>query len=267
MCRLAAVVGPPTSASAVLYEPAHGLSDQAWRPREQQHGHVNVDGTAVAWWPAGETRPRRYATVATPWADANLAALADTFVGSPIVAAVRGATPGVGYGVALVSPFVHEHVAFAHNGSLSHWRGDVGRELMSQVGAHGWEVQPGLSDSRLLFGLIVDQLAVGHSVAEATQRVVAQVAKHVAVTNDTATLNLLVATRDQVVATRASVGWAGNSLHVEASTHETGVARLRLASEPLDDADWQPVPEATLVSLHDGRIDLHPLDIQELTRA
>lgn len=261
MCRLAATIGAPSSAANLLYAPSHSLSDQAWRPRELQHGHVNVDGTAVVWWPPGETRPRRYATVATPWADANLPGLADTFVGSPIIAAVRGATPGVGHGAALAAPFVHGDLAFAHNGWLSNWRGDVGRELLGLVGARGWEVGPGLSDSRLLFGLVVDQLAVGLSLAEAVERVLAQVVKRAVATDDTATLNLVVATAGEVVATRASVGWRGNSLHVH-----HGPKVLRLASEPLDDADWEPVPEASIVTLRNGQIDIRPLDTPELTR-
>ncbi|MDX1509727.1 MAG: class II glutamine amidotransferase [Nitriliruptorales bacterium] len=263
MCRLAAAVGPPESTAAdLLYVPEHSLSEQAWRPREQQHGHVNVDGTGVAWWPAGSTTPLSYVTVSTPWADPNLPSLAASLTGSPILAAVRGATPGVGHGISRVAPFVHEQFAFAHNGWLSNWRTDVGRELVGQVGARGWAVQPGISDSRLLFGLLLDQLAVGLDLAEAVTRVVGQVAKHVAATGNTATMNILAANRNAVVATRAAVGFTGNSLHVHRA--ETGL--LRVASEPLDAASWQRVPDASLVHLADGRIELMPLDVPELSR-
>ena len=48
MCRLAARTGPSAPLSSLLYDPPRSLEVLAYDPREQQSGHVNVDGTGVA---------------------------------------------------------------------------------------------------------------------------------------------------------------------------------------------------------------------------
>jgi len=44
MCRHLAYLGPPATLRALLLDPPHGLGTQAWAPRRQCHGTMNVDG-------------------------------------------------------------------------------------------------------------------------------------------------------------------------------------------------------------------------------
>ena len=47
MCRHLAYLGPPATLRALLLDPPHGLGTQAWAPRRQCHGTMNVDGFGV----------------------------------------------------------------------------------------------------------------------------------------------------------------------------------------------------------------------------
>jgi predicted glutamine amidotransferase len=58
---MAAYAGPPAPLSVLLSDPPWALSEQAWRgrvPGPEGTNAVNVDGTGVVWWPAGEPRDR-----------------------------------------------------------------------------------------------------------------------------------------------------------------------------------------------------------------
>ena len=109
MCRLAAYIGSEDiAASTLLYDMPMSVERMAYAPRELLSGHVNVDGTGVAWWADGPSTPLRYITEKPPWSDPNLPTLAPTFRGSPVVVAVRSATPGLSHGTDHVAPSIRD---------------------------------------------------------------------------------------------------------------------------------------------------------------
>jgi glutamine amidotransferase len=265
VCRFAAYVGPPRPLSALLYDPPRSLEVQAYDPREMLSAHVNVDGTGVAWWPADDAdgRPLRYVTTTTPWADPNLPALAPRLTGRVQVAAVRAATPGIPFGPGNVAPFVHEGVAFAHNGWLGGYRKGVGRTLLSRLPDDLHGAVDAVSDSVTLFATYLGHLrgdAVG-DLAAAARATVAEVREVVAAAGEAATLNLLVSDGTTVVAVRASHDHATNSLYTLRDGGAWPGAAV-VASEPLDaDPAWAPVPEDALVTMSPDRIDTEQLDL------
>jgi glutamine amidotransferase len=243
VCRLAAHVGPPAPLSSLLYDPPHALEEQAHSPRELLHGTVNVDGTGVAWWPTRDRPPLRYVTERTPWADPNLPELARRLEGTPIVAAVRSATPGIPLGTDAVAPFTADGLAFAHNGWLGGFGDGVRGRLEDRVDPAVHHATRAASDSLVLFGLVRTHLRAGSGLAEAVTTALTDAADACRAADRRATLNVVVSDGARVVATRCSVGLAGNSLY----TH-TGPHAWRLASEPLDpDEDWEPVPDGSLL--------------------
>lgn len=255
MCRIVAHVGPPLALSQLLFEPPHSLERQSYRPREMLSGTVNVDGTGVAWWRAGERLPMRYVTERPPWADPNLPGLAPRLTGSPILAAVRSATPGIAGGPGAVLPFVHGPLAGAHNGYLGAFRESVGPTLLRTLPADLLGALDAVTDSAVLFLLAVDAWRrvadPGLAAVEAVRRTAA-VCREAGVV---ASLNLVLADADGVVAVRAALGVDANSLYVR----EQNAART-LASEPLDDDEWRAVPVNHLVRLRPEGIAIQPLD-------
>ena len=94
MCRHLAYLGPPVTLRALLTDPPHGLATQAWAPRRQRHGTMNVDGFGVGCNPHGDPVPARYRRAGPIWADPGFADLARVTRTRALLAAVRSATEG-----------------------------------------------------------------------------------------------------------------------------------------------------------------------------
>lgn len=261
MCRLAAYVGPPAPLSTLLYAPPRSLQVQSYQPRELLYGHVNVDGTGIAWWDQLDQPPLRYVTTSPPWSDPNLPDLAPRLRSRVHVAAVRGATPGIPFGPANVAPFVHDGVAFAHNGWVGRFREATGRALTSALPDDLYGAMDAVSDSIVVFHTLLAHRRDHAGLADAVAATIAGIAKIVEAHDTKATLNLLASDGTSVVATRASVNDGVNSLYVAegASRWPDGVV---VASEPLDDDDaWERVPEDHLVEIDvaSARVAVRPL--------
>src|SRR5216683_1166700 len=94
MCRHLAYLGRPVTLRALLTDPPHGLGTQAWAPRRQCHGTMNVDGFGVGWYADGDPVPARYRRAGPIWADSGFADLARVTRTRAVLAAVRSATAG-----------------------------------------------------------------------------------------------------------------------------------------------------------------------------
>lgn len=248
MCRFAFATGSEQPLSALLYDAPHSLEEQAYRPREQQHGNVNVDGTGVVWWRDDDRPPLRYVTASPPWSDANLPSLAAGLEARTMLAAVRGATPGVGFGSDLVAPFLLGGLAFAHNGWIGGFRTGVGAELLGRLPPDRLSTMAGFSDSTVIFLSILAHRAAGAALPEAVTAALCDVADACRRAGEDATMNVIVTDGTETVATRSSLGLPGNSLHLGTNLSRWPGAVL-LASEPLDDGPWTPVAEDSLVHL------------------
>lgn len=251
MCRVAFTTGANVTLSTLLYDPPHALAHQAWAPREQQHGNVNVDGTAIVWWRPDDPAPLRYVTTATPWADPNLPTLAQRLTGHTVLAAVRGATPGIGFGPDMVAPFVQDGVAFAHNGWIGGFRDDVAPGLLRALPDDLLGTIVALSDSTVLFRTMLAHRRQHGDLLRAVTDAVRDVAAACRAAGQPATLNVIATDGHETVATRASCGLVGNSLYLRLSR---GTGRVDIASEPLDDGDWQAVPDDSLVHVCDTTV-------------
>src|SRR5258707_1600659 len=92
MCRHFAYVGAEVSIKSVLFDPPHGLVQQALAPRWQRHGTMNVDGFGVGWYSGGDPVPARYRRTGPIWADDCLADLAPGTRTAAMVVSVRSAS-------------------------------------------------------------------------------------------------------------------------------------------------------------------------------
>ncbi len=253
MCRLTAYLGEPIALAEALYRPAHSLQKQAYAPRELVDGYVNVDGTGVAWWDGTDPQPLRYVTSDAPWQDANLRALSERITSKTFIAAVRSATPGIGMGTLKVAPFTEGSLAAAHNGNMKDFRGALGQELVASLSPEAYATMQTLSDSVVLFASVVDHYSgdLVQAVTDTFSHVDASIRRH----ESQATLNLVVADENEIVAVRHSIDRPQNSLYV--AERPTGTW---IASEPLDEADdWATVPENHLVHVTTENVTIRPL--------
>src|SRR5947209_9588435 len=135
MCRMAGYVGPLVRVGEIVSAPVHSLLVQSYRPREMQSGTVNADGYGAALWlDDGKPEPAVYRTAAPIWADPNLTWMNERLRVRSVVAAVRSATPGIGFDLPNVQPFAHGRVAFAHNGFISDFRRGAQRKIREALG-------------------------------------------------------------------------------------------------------------------------------------
>ncbi len=248
MCRIAAYLGDSLPISSVLYDPPHSLEHQAYLPREMLSGHVNVDGTGVAWWKAGDANPLLYVSELPPWSDPNLSRLAPKLEGSPILSVVRSATPGMPSGVAAAHPFTYEGWAGGHNGYITGFD-DLRWKLLAAIDEDVLPALEALTDSVLLFFLAMSFVRRGASLAEAGHETVRTAARLAADAGEQASLNLVLAGEGEVVGLRAASGLEPNSLYHLASGRRWPAGRL-IASEPLDDdPGWTAVPPEHMVRI------------------
>src|SRR5262249_7630482 len=116
MCRHLAYLGPPVSLQALITDPPYGLSKQAWAPRCQSHGIMNVGGCAD-----GAPAPARSRRAGPIWADPSFADLARVTRTRALLAAVRSATAGTEPGAAAAAPYASGRWLFSHNGAVDGW--------------------------------------------------------------------------------------------------------------------------------------------------
>ncbi|MFP4072783.1 MAG: hypothetical protein ACLFVZ_01975 [Actinomycetota bacterium] len=259
MCRLAGYVGSePRTLASLVFDPPHSLEHAAYAPREMLSGHVNVDGTGVVWWEKPSSEPLRYVTDRPPWSDPNLSHLAPRLRGSTILAAVRSATPGIGFGVSNVAPFVEAGLAGVHNGWIGGFKGEVGHDLVARLSGERFGRLGALNDSLVLFSLVAQTFEdhPGSTLVDAVAETIRVVSKQVVAAGERAALNLVVAADGQMVACRASVDYGLNSLYVR----EAGSGFI-VASEPLDDEEsWTSLDKHTLAVLDPMGVESHHLD-------
>ena len=266
MCRVAAYVGSGTPLSTLLYDPPHSLEHQAYAPEQMLRGHVNVDGTGVAWWPTdGEpgNPPLRYVSDRPPWSDPNLPGLAARLEASMALAAVRSATPGVPFGPGNLAPFVHGGLAGVHNGWLGRFREGTGRALAARLPDHLYAAVDAVSDSLLVFLTVVRHLETGPTdLVGALRAAASEIFEVCAGEGAEATLNVVIGDGERLVAARTARGTEGNNpLHV-LQGGLGGTGGTLLASEPLDaDPGWQAIGDDQIVEVTADGYVTTPLEV------
>lgn len=246
MCRHLAYLGQPHPLAAVLLEPPHGLCEQSFAPRCQEHGRVNADGFGIGWWPGAGT-PARYRRTVPIWADENLPDLSWQIRSGAILGAVRDATTGPVLDEGAVAPFRSDNHLFSHNGVVQDWRA-LPDEI--DTGLNGTQLHSleALCDSALVWAMIFARMQTGQDIDAAVSDVIELIVS----VRPEARLNLLVMDRFSITATR----W-GDSL-----SYQLGAGYVRIASEPSEDtADWHQVQQHHLVRATASDAVVRPLPL------
>ena len=238
--------GPASLHDLVLAAP-HSLQVQAWAPRHQRFGTVNVDGYGVGWYVPDRDEPVRFRRAQPIWTDASFASLAPAVTTTAALAAVRSATQGFAASdETCCAPFTHGRWLFSHNGRVdglvSH------RDLLDDA---VWEVPDVRApvDSAVVFGVALRAWLDGAGLGEGLAHAVSTVRSRVGPAG-VARLSLLATDGTALAGTTC-----GEALVVRRDGRGTV-----LASEPTDDEPgWQELPPGCLVVADPGGVRVTPL--------
>jgi glutamine amidotransferase len=248
MCRHLAYVGPSVTLEDLILRPEHSLLRQASAPRYQTHGTCNADGFGVGWYGrATRVEPARYRTARPLWTDTSFASFSGLVRSPAVLAAVRSASPGMPVEETSTAPFTDGSWLFSHNGLVPGFDGETGLKLRRAASETLLQKLAGVTDSELLFALVLDRLDAGESPVDALVSVIALVEAE----QLDARLNFLLTDGERIAATACR-----NSLFVLDDRERTGA--VVVASEPYDDASWEAVPDRTVVEFADDKLVVRP---------
>jgi gamma-glutamyl hercynylcysteine S-oxide hydrolase len=126
MCRHFAYIGEQVDIKSVLFDQPHSLVEQAWAPRWQKHGTMNVDGFGIGWYADGDPLPARYRRAGPIWSDDCLPDLARVTRTRAMLCAVRSASVGTDTSAAAATPYADGNWLFSLNGALLGWSAAAG---------------------------------------------------------------------------------------------------------------------------------------------
>ncbi|WP_219414454.1 ergothioneine biosynthesis protein EgtC [Pseudonocardia nigra] len=239
MCRHLAYLGPPTTLSALVLEPSHGLLHQSYAPADMRGGGtINADGFGAGWYAPGGPDAVRYRSAVPIWSDTAFAALAGSTRSGAVLAAVRSATVGMPVTTTAAAPFGEGRWLFSHNGLVPGWPESVAGPA-AELPVTDLLTLDAPTDAALLWALVRHRLRAGADPAAALAEVVTTVAAGA----PGARLNLLLTDGATIWAT----AWShALSVRVDAAT-------ALVVSEPTDAGPgWTSVPDRHLVVARPG---------------
>lgn len=267
MCRHLAYLGDPVSIKSVILDPPHSLAEQAWRPHEQRHGTMNVDGFGVGWYAEGDPVPARYRQSGPMWADQALPDLARVIRTRALICAVRSASAGTDSGLSASAPYADGKWLFSLNGALVGWSiaagaSHLGRRrpaipgvqaaseavtrLAEQLTATELLSLESRCDTALIWAMVQRRLKAGERPGDALAGTLCDIAA----VGGTGRFNLLLTDGEVIAATAA-----GDSLY-----YRRRATDVIVASEPSDDdPDWHEVPQGSVLEATPTAVHLRPL--------
>jgi len=273
MCRHFAYVGERVSMKSVLYDPPHSLTEQAWAPRMQKHGTMNVDGFGVGWYAEGDRIPARYRRAGPIWADDDLRDLARVTRTHAMLCAVRSASVGTDAGAAAAAPFTDGSWLFSLNGALVGWSAAAGGSTTPRRRTAAALAGPGSAlaeaaaavlklaaampaaellglqarcDTALVWAMVLGRLRAGERPASAVAGTIASIRA----AGGKGRFNLLLTDGEMIAATAA-----GDSLY-----YRRRQRHVIVTSEPFDDElDWQEVFDGSVVEATTAGVAVRPL--------
>ncbi len=259
MCRMAAYIGPEIPLRDLMLEPAYGLMEQSWGPREMKEGRLNADGYGFGWF-APDGRPAFYTNPMPIWTDRNLADLGRSLAAPQWLANVRSATRSMDISHANTQPFADDRYIFLHNGYVADFTTSLRTRIRQNLGP---EIEAGVhgnTDSEYLFALFREIMAehenfmVDQGLLELF-KIIEEWAAGIK-----SLLNVIIGDGKRLYATRHAFNGECPSLYFT-TEEENYPGGMLIASEPLTESgSWQPVPEHHMLILDtEQHLQLIPL--------
>lgn len=283
MCRFLFYEGTPVTLSDLLFAPKNSLIKQSFKSQERLEP-LNGDGFGLSWYtPSLRPEPGLFRSISPAWSNTNLASLTAVTRSPCVLAHVRAASEGLAVYENNCHPFVHNNLAFMHNGDVALFQ-KYRRQLLGKLSDLAYSVVKGTTDSEFLFALFLDKwravpqhVSAASKLARALQETIDDVLVTIAAfgEQEPSYLNIVVADGRHAAACRVTTDRPeyAESLHVHSGSVyrvEDGVCRMQppkdthgaiiISSEQLsDDAGWTMVPPNHLVVVQtDRKINLEP---------
>lgn len=249
MCRFAAYLGPEIPLRDFLLEPAHGLMEQSWEPRELRYAKLNADGFGIGWYGVND-EPVVYRESTPIWADPNLNVLADELSADLWLGFIRSATVGYANHVDNTQPFKSSDLLFCHNGFVQDFQSNLRAHYLDRLSPEVMADIRGNTDSEWLFAHLLqvlkddDEMAIESAMSECCEEL------QDVLGDEPALLNWLVSDGVRVYASRYAVNEDAPSLYYCLDNEAFPDGAQLISSEPFDDnASWQAVPPQHLLIL------------------
>jgi ergothioneine biosynthesis protein EgtC len=251
MCRLLAYIGSSILLDHVLTKPEHSLIVQSYQPREMNSGLLNADGFGIGWYHAQkETNPFTYKNIIPIWNDTNLSSLGRYIESKCILGTVRSATAGQAVDLSNCQPFDYQQLLCIHNGRIENFRDTLARPLRDRLSDAAYKSIKGSTDSEHFFALVIEELHnnPNATLAQALQNALLTLDQLTTSRDISASANMIISDGQQLVASRFATNTQTPSLYWlrDDPTYPESVI---IASEPLFAADWNPVPEQSILTV------------------
>lgn len=246
MCRHVAYLGPPITLAELMLRGDHSLEKQSWAPREMRGALLNADGFGVGFFAPHRDEPARYRSGLPLWGDESFLELAPAVLASAAIANARSATPGQGTGLANTPPYVAGGWVFSHNGLIEGFHDGPARAIRDSLSDRAWNAMRGTTDSEALFGLFLDALPT-HAPIDALAASFVRLSE--LTKGRRALLSILATDGQRVLAVTHALHGEPPSLY-RARRDDV----VRVASEPLDDDAWEPMPRGVVLELRVGSV-------------
>lgn len=257
MCRMVGFVAThSTRLHCELVDASHSLLVQSQKDLE---GFSHADGWGIAQWDEDGVSVMRHLAAAHEGEDyRNFARTVQT---RQMIAHVRQATAG-DICFENTHPFVHGRWVFVHNGTIRHFTEGVKETIWPEITPDRRNLIQGNTDSETLFQLLMTRLDAhpGRPAAEVIAAAIHDVANWCAAAGPCENLGLNILLSDghrffavrwqQTLWTLQREGVRDAQLCGDAPEDDTEDYRAFLiASEPLTDERWQPVPEFSVLAV------------------
>jgi predicted glutamine amidotransferase len=269
MCRWMGWLGQPLLLEELLFKSQHGIVDQSLHSRMGAET-TNGDGFGVGWYDAGDG-PGVYHSVSPAWSDPNLRELA-AHVASPLFLAHVRAAIGSPVQQTNCHPFRHGRWIFVHNGYIAEIA-TLRRDIMLAVAPELFSTVQGSTDTEAVFALALT-LGLEEDPLGAMERtigVLEELGRRHGV-EDVVQGTFGISDGETLWAVRYASCGKARTLFVSADVD--AIRRLHLdnprlqrlgdddrlvVSEPFADLPgvWQPVPEATALTVRRGGVLEH----------
>lgn len=274
MCRWMAYTGNPITIAEFILDTEHSLIDQSMSAKLSPKP-TNGDGFGMGWYgPQGN--PGVYRSTQPAWNDANLHDLANHIQSNLFFAHVRRST-GTPVQQSNCHPFRYGNWLFVHNGLIYGYEA-IRRGMLLEIDAAYFPEVRGSADSELMFHLALTY-GLQNDPIGALERMVGLVERlgREAGVEHPMQMTIGVANGERMWSVRYSS--MGDSRSLFYTSDMVGLRALYpgnenlemvgenariITSEPTSDRAgvWNPVPEATAISVDGGNFELQPFTPQ-----